>query len=83
MIQLLNKSCILCKKIGQHVSSLRFLIDGERIDPKDTVRALKLEDGDILDVMTQQYGGGLFDRLIMNGKQYFQAIGKPFSIHQW
>ncbi|EOD13505.1 hypothetical protein EMIHUDRAFT_65130 [Emiliania huxleyi CCMP1516] len=38
-------------------STLRFLFDGERVNSHQTPRMLELEDGDCIDVMTEQLGG--------------------------
>ena len=37
--------------------SLRFLIDGERINPDHTPKMLDLEDQDQIDCMLEQQGG--------------------------
>lgn len=42
---------------GVQLSSLRFLLDGERINPEDTSISLELEDGDQIDVLLEQFGG--------------------------
>ena len=36
--------------------SLRFLIDGERINPNQSPRDLELEDNDVIDCMLEQCG---------------------------
>lgn len=42
---------------GVQVSSLRFLLDGERINPTDTPKQLELDDQDQIDCMLEQMGG--------------------------
>ena len=42
---------------GVQKSSLRFLLDGERINPADTPKSLELEDQDQIDCLLEQYGG--------------------------
>ena len=42
---------------GVQQSSLRFLLDGERINPEDTPKSLELEDQDQIDCLLEQYGG--------------------------
>ena len=42
---------------GVLASSLRFLLDGERIKPDDTPKTLELNDQDQVDVMLEQTGG--------------------------
>ena len=42
---------------GVQQSSLRFLLDGERINPEDTPKSLELEDQDLIDCLLEQYGG--------------------------
>ena len=39
------------KRKGVQHDSLRFLLDGERINPEDTPEILELEDRDQIDVM--------------------------------
>ena len=42
---------------GVDVSSLRFLLDGERIDATETPKSLELDDQDQIDCMLEQTGG--------------------------
>lgn len=42
---------------GVSVASLRFMLDGERINPENTPKTLELEDQDQVDVMLEQQGG--------------------------
>jgi len=44
---------------GVQMSSLRFLLDGERIDPDTTPKMLELEDQDQIDCVLEQTGGGV------------------------
>lgn len=37
--------------------SLRFFVDGNRLNAEDTVKMAELEDGDSIDVMTRMEGG--------------------------
>lgn len=43
---------------GVDVASLRFLLDGERINETDSPKMLELEDEDQIDCVLQQVGGG-------------------------
>lgn len=43
---------------GVSVSALRFLIDGDRVDPDKTPESLGLEEHDQIDCMLNQNGGG-------------------------
>ena len=43
---------------GVQSSSLRFLLDGERIEPDSTPKILELDDQDQIDCMLEQSGGG-------------------------
>lgn len=45
------------KRLGAQPGSLRFLFDGNRVQEKDTVETLDMEDGDTIDVMITQTGG--------------------------
>ena len=42
---------------GVPKTSLRFLIDGERIDENETPKSLELEDQDQIDCLLEQTGG--------------------------
>lgn len=44
---------------GVQSSSLRFLLDGERIKPDDTPKMLELDDQDQIDCMLEQTGGSM------------------------
>lgn len=47
-----------CKRKSIEESSVRFLYDGERIDPSKSATDLDMEDDDIIDALVQQTGGG-------------------------
>ncbi|KAI3964368.1 hypothetical protein MKX01_024985 [Papaver californicum] len=58
--KLINAYCEL-KKID--IKTYRFLYDGKRLDPKQTPDHLEMEeDGDQIDVMLAQDGGGKWER---------------------
>ncbi|KAL7580531.1 hypothetical protein ACA910_003659 [Epithemia clementina (nom. ined.)] len=42
---------------GVQATSLRFMLDGERIDPTQTPKTLELDDQDQIDCMLEQSGG--------------------------
>jgi small ubiquitin-related modifier len=42
---------------GVQSGSLRFLLDGDRIDPTNTPKMLELEDQDQIDCVLEQTGG--------------------------
>ncbi|KAI5969971.1 SMT3 [Candida margitis] len=46
-----------CKKQSRDESSLRFLFDGTRIDPKHTPDDLDMEDNDLIEAHRSQQGG--------------------------
>ncbi|ORZ27135.1 ubiquitin-related domain-containing protein [Lobosporangium transversale] len=46
-----------CDRQGKALNSVRFLYDGERIQPTNTPNELEMEDGDSIDVMVEQVGG--------------------------
>ena len=52
-----------------NVASLRFLFDGTRINPTQSPGALKMEDGDTIDVYMEQVGGGS-DSLVKDMKTF-------------
>lgn len=43
---------------GMQVSSLRFLLDGDRIKEDQTPKMLEMEDQDQIDCVLDQVGGG-------------------------
>ncbi|KAJ2845795.1 SUMO protein smt3 [Coemansia brasiliensis] len=47
-----------CSRTGKSTGTVRFLVDGERITGESTPESLGLEDGDTIDAMTEQVGGG-------------------------
>ncbi|KAF9585606.1 Small ubiquitin- modifier 1 [Lunasporangiospora selenospora] len=48
-----------CDRQGKSLQSVRFLYDGERIQPNNTPSELEMEDGDSIDVMVEQVGGAI------------------------
>ena len=40
-------------------STVRFTFDGSRINDNDTPKSMDMEDGDTIEVFTQQTGGSL------------------------
>ncbi|KAJ2228872.1 SUMO protein smt3 [Coemansia sp. RSA 1722] len=46
-----------CSRTGKAYGTVRFLVDGERINGDTTPDVLGLEDGDAIDAMTEQIGG--------------------------
>ena len=49
------------QRLGINTSSLRFVLDGNRVTGDQTPKMLEMEDGDQLDVRIEQVGG-YFDR---------------------
>ena len=47
-----------CQRQGVDQKSVRFLFDGERVRENNTPDELGMEDGDVIDVMVEQQGGG-------------------------
>ncbi|KAL1188405.1 putative small ubiquitin-related modifier 7 [Cardamine amara subsp. amara] len=47
-------------KVGQEMSTFRFLFDGVRIKPNQTPNELELEDGDEIDAFVSQTSGFSF-----------------------
>lgn len=45
---------------GSAPGAFRYVLDGVRIAETDTPESLELEDGDIIDCMMEQVGGGGF-----------------------
>ncbi|KAH7026354.1 ubiquitin-related domain-containing protein [Microdochium trichocladiopsis] len=46
-----------CERQGKNLQSVRFLFDGQRVQPTDTPDALEMQDGDTLEVHQEQVGG--------------------------
>lgn len=47
-----------CDRQGKPHGSVRFMLDGNRVEDHHTPDDLDLEDGDTIDAMIQQVGGG-------------------------
>jgi len=47
-----------CNRQGVALNSVRFLFDGQRLSANQTPQELEMEDGDVIDVMVEQQGGG-------------------------
>lgn len=63
-----------CKRQGLQQNSVRFSFDGERISGKETVKELGLIDQDVIDVMTEQVGGGIEKKVIYIKTVYIRTI---------
>ncbi|KAK4197747.1 ubiquitin-related domain-containing protein [Triangularia verruculosa] len=48
-----------CERQGKTLQSVRFLFEGQRVQPSDTPDTLEMQDGDTLEVHQEQVGGGL------------------------
>ncbi|KAH0432605.1 ubiquitin family protein [Colletotrichum camelliae] len=46
-----------CERQGKAISSVRFLFEGQRVQPTDTPDTLEMADGDTLEVHQEQVGG--------------------------
>ncbi|KAM7190637.1 Ubiquitin-related domain containing protein [Naviculisporaceae sp. PSN 640] len=46
-----------CERQGKTVNSVRFLFEGQRVQPTDTPDTLEMQDGDTLEVHQEQVGG--------------------------
>lgn len=46
-----------CDKKGISSASVRFLFDGQRLNPDDTPEKLQMEDDDVIDALLEQVGG--------------------------
>ena len=49
-----------CARLSVAENSVRFLYDGNRVKGENTPEIMEMEDGDILDVVLHQSGGGGF-----------------------
>ena len=47
-----------CSRLSVDPASVRFLYDGDRVKGENTPEIMHMENGDILDVVLQQSGGG-------------------------
>ena len=45
------------EQVGVDVSSLKFLLNGQRINDEDTPQTLKMEEDDLIEVFKEQTGG--------------------------
>ncbi|KAH7855068.1 hypothetical protein Vadar_020911 [Vaccinium darrowii] len=48
-----------CDRFGLNSDEVRFTYDGDRIGDKETAGYLKMEDDDVVDVWSDQLGGGV------------------------
>ncbi|KAK3906837.1 ubiquitin-related domain-containing protein [Staphylotrichum tortipilum] len=46
-----------CERQGKTLASVRFLFEGQRVQPSDTPETLEMQDGDTLEVHQEQVGG--------------------------
>ena len=46
-----------CERQGKSLNSVRFLFEGQRVQPTDTPDTLEMQDGDTLEVHQEQVGG--------------------------
>ncbi|KAK0703826.1 ubiquitin-related domain-containing protein [Lasiosphaeria miniovina] len=46
-----------CERQGKTFASVRFLFEGQRVQPSDTPDTLEMQDGDTLEVHQEQVGG--------------------------
>ncbi|KAF2198272.1 ubiquitin-like protein [Delitschia confertaspora ATCC 74209] len=46
-----------CDRQGKSPASVRFLFDGQRVNPTDNPETLDMQDGDTLEVHQEQIGG--------------------------
>ncbi|ROW11497.1 hypothetical protein VMCG_01499 [Cytospora schulzeri] len=46
-----------CERQGKALNSVRFLFEGQRVQPTDTPDTLEMQDGDTLEVHQEQVGG--------------------------
>ncbi|KAI4600220.1 hypothetical protein KJ359_001325 [Pestalotiopsis sp. 9143b] len=46
-----------CERQGKTMTSVRFLFEGQRVQPTDTPDTLEMTDGDSLEVHQEQVGG--------------------------
>jgi len=46
-----------CERQGKAMNQVRFLFEGQRVQPSDTPDTLDMQDGDTLEVHQEQVGG--------------------------
>ncbi|KAI0136266.1 ubiquitin-related domain-containing protein [Xylariales sp. AK1849] len=46
-----------CERQGKNLNSVRFLFEGQRVQPTDTPDTLEMQDSDTLEVHQEQVGG--------------------------
>ena len=54
LLKLMNS---FCTRQSKSIDSVKFLLNGQRINKEDTPEMLDMEDGDTIDVVMQQTGG--------------------------
>ncbi|EIW72896.1 hypothetical protein M231_00153 [Tremella mesenterica] len=57
----LGKLCAAyAERVGADVATIRLVYEGVRVTAEQTALELELEDGDSIDVMLEQVGGGVY-----------------------
>lgn len=54
LLKLMNT---FCERQGKSLDSVKFMLDGQRVDGANTPEFYEMEEGDTLDVMMAQVGG--------------------------
>merc|ERR1719146_540763 len=52
-----------CGRLGVQAESVRFMFDGDRLNPESSAEDAGMEDGDEIDAMVEQTGGGRATKL--------------------
>ncbi|KAI5195445.1 hypothetical protein E4T38_09061 [Aureobasidium subglaciale] len=66
------------EKTGRPLESLRFFYEGVRVNPTDTVATLEMDNEDIIEVMTEQIGGGSSGRSDHARTKLHKYVAKDF-----
>ena len=56
MMSLLKLMNAFCTRQSKSMDSVKFLLNGQRINPTDTPESLDMDEGDTIDVVMQQTG---------------------------
>ena len=71
-----------CKSAKLELSSVRLLLNGQRLEDSDTVQSMSMTDGDIIEAFLEMSGGGKPDNAknLTNDDQIRGALEESFEV---
>ena len=73
---------LVCQSENLKFSSVRLLLDGERIEDSDTVALLSMTGGDVIEAFLELYGGGKPENAknLNNDDEIRSALEESFEV---